>query len=165
MSSQNLEEITIAMDSAPVTLSIVKLVEAHIDKNDGSTKSLETMRLLLNHENEILRNMDKSVASIMKDGKLDAGDIPDIILLFKNTANLYSTQLKNLKVTRGELIQLIRDILILVLSSNEVEIKNKDIYVKIIQSATALLESSIDLDETVICRGCGCFPSRKKKQA
>lgn len=137
--------------SAPLALSIIELIKDSIASKNASPKTLETMNTLLLNELEMLKAMDKNLASIMKDGKIDMSDIPEVILLMKNTSNLYSSKLKTLKVSRGDLILFIREILVMVVSSELLNLNDKELYVKLIHSGTSLLEATVDLDDTVRC--------------
>lgn len=151
-STQSLDDIRV--DSPPTAsqlVSIIELITQCVASKNAPPQSIETMATLLKNELDMLKEMDKNLTSIMKDGKLDMADIPDIILLMKHTSNLYSPKLKTLKVTRGDLIVFIREVLILVVSNEALDIKNKDTYVKLIQSGTHLLEATVELDDTVRC--------------
>lgn len=159
-SDNSLEDISIrspSTASAPSALSIIELIKDCIASKDASPESIETMNTLLLNELEMLKAMDKNLVSIMKDGKIDIADVPEIILLMKHTANLYSPKLKTLKITRGDLVIFIREVLIMVVSSELLDIKDRELYVKLIYSGTNLLEATVELDETVRCKGwCWC---------
>lgn len=161
-SAQTLDDISIRSPSAAsstpaLVVSVVDTIQQCIVSQTGvAPKTMEIMNTLLIHQLDMLKKMDENLSSIMKNGKLDVGDIPDIILLFKHTLNLYSPQLKYLKISRGDMILFIREILILIVSNELLEIKNKDLYVKLIQSGTDLLSSTVDLDETVNCKKWFC---------
>jgi hypothetical protein len=157
MSTNSLDDISVRT-SAPPALSIVELIMECIASKKASPKSIDTMNILLKNELEMLKAMDANLISIMKDGKLDMADIPDIILLMKHTSNLFSPKLKTLKVNRRDLIIFIREVLIMVVSSDLLEIKNREVYVKMIHSGTDLLEATVDLDDTIRCnfRWCCC---------
>lgn len=159
MSENSLQDINIrsastataASASAPSALSIIELIKDCIASKDASSQSIETMNTLLLNELEMLKAMDKNITSIMKNGKLDVGDIPELILLMKHTANLYSPKLKTLKISRGDLILFIREILVMVVSNELLDITNRELYIKLIHSGTDLLSATVELDETVRC--------------
>ena len=132
-------------------ISIIDLINAYVASTspDKPSETSVIMNTLLANQLEMLKKMDENVKNIMKDGKLDAGDIPEIILLMKNTSNLYSPELKKIKVSRGDMIIFIREVLLLIVSNEHIEIKNKDLSVKLIHSGTTLLSSTIELEETV----------------
>lgn len=130
-------------------LSIIDIINEYVSSQEKNPETSIIMNSLLANQLEMLKKMDENVKNIMKDGKLDAGDIPEIILLLKNTSNLYSADLKKIKICRGDMIIFIREILLLIVSNEHLDIKNKELYVKLIHSGTTLLSSTIDLEETI----------------
>lgn len=145
--------------------SLIQLIDEYILSNKVeneariSPEGIKTMHVLLKHEINMLKEIDIHLSSILKNGKLDAGDIPDLILLMKTISNMYSPNLKKLKITRGELLKCIHDILVIIVKSDLTRIENKDLCLKLVDSSTTLLEATIELDETFTC---GCLFRKKK---
>lgn len=149
--------------SSPI--SMIQLIQdfmlnnKKLDDNTLSPEGMQTINILLKHELNMLNEIDKHLTNILKNGKLDASDIPDLILLIKTVCNMYSPKLKKLKITKGELIKFIHDILIIVVKSDLTPMQNKDLCIKMIDTSTSLLETSIELEETM---SCCCLPRKKK---
>lgn len=151
-----------SIDISPSMIQVIEdfmLNNKKLDDNALSPEGMQTINVLLKHELNMLNEIDKHLTSILKDGKIDAGDIPDFILLIKNVCNMYSPKLKKLKITRDELLKFIHDILIIVVKSDLTRIENKDLCIKVIETCTCLLEATVELDETF---SCCCLPRKKK---
>jgi len=120
-----------------------------------SPQSIAILQQIVTNQPDFIQDIVKQIISIVKDGKLDASDIPSIILLIKDVVNLNKM---DLKLTRFNIFELIKNILIIVLESDAIKIDNKDDCVKLIIASISLLESSIVLEETV---SCSCFGFKK----
>jgi hypothetical protein len=169
--SQNssLDEISVntaVSDSDSETkLTIIQLIEDMInlkstssDTNTSTDRGFITMNVLLKHKLNILYEIDKEISVILKNKKIDMGDIPAIILLIKHIANMYSPELRKLKITRDDFLQFIRDLLVIIINSELSDIKNKDQCIQLIDTSVNLLDTSLDMNETMRC--C-CFGKKR----
>jgi hypothetical protein len=121
-----------------------------------SPEAISIIKQIVKNQPELIQDIVKHIKNILKDGKLDASDIPSIILLIKDVINLNKV---DLKLSRLNIIEFIKNVLIIVLESDVLKIKNKDEYIKMVISSVTLLESSIDVEKTTI--SCNCFGFKK----
>jgi hypothetical protein len=121
-----------------------------------SSEAIAILQNIVKKQPVFIQDILKQVTNILKGSKLDAYDIPSIILLIKDVVNLNKV---DLRLSRFNIIELIKNILIIVLESELIKIDNKDDYIKLIVSSVALLETTIDIEETTV--SCNCFGFKK----
>jgi hypothetical protein len=130
-----------------------------------TSKEVSIITLLLKQQPEIFSDIGKQISTIVTDGNVDLRDIPQLVLLMKDIINFKSTHLSNLNITVKDLIDFIENVLIILLESGVIKTNDTILYENILKSSVALLESSIQLNqsiETVTC-GCSFWPWSSKK--
>ena len=120
-----------------------------------SEDSINIINTILKNHPNILNNISDDICKIINDKIIDIYDIPEIILLIKDSINLYSS-LNDLKLTKEQIINFIKNIVILIIESDEIKINedNKNLIINLINMSVKLLESEINFKKTLFCK---CF--------
>jgi hypothetical protein len=115
-----------------------------------SDKSVEFIRLLLNHSPEVFKSIDKDIKTIMVDGVLDVEDLPSVILLVKDVLNLNLDDIKSgvKNLTVQDSIQFIKDLLLILIEEEYIIVNDKNTIEKLIDACIDLLSSTINLKTT-----------------
>jgi hypothetical protein len=116
-----------------------------------SPKSCEIAEYLLNKRPDVFKSVEEEIIKIAADKKIDITDLPSLILLLKDLLNLNKNDIKNdLKnITIDDLLQFIKDILIILIEKDVIIVDNKEYVNKIIELSIQLLKSNIELSTTV----------------
>lgn len=90
--------------------------------------------------------------AIIEDGSVDVQDIPRFISMATKLINLRKKDFKNLKFTRRDITSLIEAVLIIMIEQNLVPVNiDKEKFIQLTRSCMVLLNTTIDLDETINC--------------
>lgn len=113
---------------------------------------INIINLILKNHPELLTNICNNISDILKDKKIDMNDIPKIILLLKDVINLYSTT-KNLKIKKNDVIDFIKNILIILINSDIIKIDTEDkvLINNLIILSVQLLETNINMKFNKLC--------------
>ena len=114
------------------------------------------IQLFLTQESNMVGNIGKEISAIVKDGKLDSSDIPRIVLLIKDAINLKSINLNNLQITIKDIVNFIENCLVILLEADLIQTDNRVLCESILKSSVALLESTIQLDQSIETTDCTC---------
>lgn len=163
----NNNDVTVVVNNTDIlnnTVILNKLLEKIInDKKimvelNINEKSLKIINEILNLCPCILNNICSEIESIIKDGKINANDIPSIILLCKDILNLYSASNK-INLSREDIIDFIKTIVLIIVNSDIYKINDsdKDLILSLINLSVELLKTSIDVKKKCLFN---CF---KKK--
>jgi hypothetical protein len=139
------------IQSTLVVFILQQLIKEDELKATLSTREIEVINLLLNNNIEILKQVNTHINNIIKDYTLDSNDIPDLILLISEVFNLYNTKLNKLKITRSDLIDFIRLLLVNMIKMNKVKVSDKEMYIKLINLSLKLLETKINVKKVIKC--------------
>jgi len=166
--TQTEEEDPVSIDpvsNPDISVELVPLIIKKInDKsfcNDNEVKK-NVLQIMLNHFPETIQDIEKQINVILKDKKIDAFDIPPLILLIKDIVNLNTNGFSQLKITRNEIIEFIEDILVITINNLDITKEDKLLYVDFIGKTTALLETSIVGIEEISCFSCSWFQSKAR---
>ena len=155
------------MDSSGVSLEIVQpstlilsdLLKTLIKDSDLINKIqidaniLSIINMIIQNHPEVLNNISNDISIIISDGNINIADIPQIILLIKDSYNLVGSA-KNLKITKKNIIDFIKYTMIILIESDFIKCDNKDLIISLINLSINLLESEVNLDKKIICK---CF--------
>ena len=113
---------------------------------------INIINLILNNHPELLNNICNDISNIVKDKVININDIPRIILLLKNVINLYSTT-KNLKIKKNDIIDFIKNILIILINSDIIKIDSEDkvLINNLIVLSVQLLETNVNVNFNKFC--------------
>ena len=108
---------------------------------------INIINLILSNHPELLNNICNDISDIVKDKVINMNDIPRIILLLKNVINLYSTT-KNLKIKKNDIIDFIKNILIILINSDIIKIDSEDkvLINNLIILSVQLLETNVNIN-------------------
>jgi hypothetical protein len=94
------------------------------------------------------------IPEIISDQVIDLFDIPEIILLVQDVLNTNVSEFNKIKVTRDQVIQMIKNIFIILIESNEIktspEIKQSCLI--LLDLSIKLLESKVNVQKVIKCR-------------
>jgi len=121
-----------------------------------TSNDVYVIQLLLTQQSTLFGDIGKQLSVILKDGNVDLRDIPHLVLLMKDIINFKSTHLSNLNITVKDLIDFIENILIILLESGVIKTNDTILYENILKSSVALLESSIQLNQSIETVRCCC---------
>jgi len=125
-----------------------------------SPKSCEIAEYLLSKRPDVFKTVEEEIVKIASDKKLDITDLPSLILLLKDLLNLNKNEIKSgLKnVTVDDLLQFIKDLLIILIEKDIIIVNNKNDVMKIIELSVQLLKSNIDISTTIFSLINSVFP-------
>ena len=105
-------------------------------------------------------DLESDIKKIMADGVLDMSDVPTLVIMMKDICNLKMSDLTKevKKITVDESIQLIHDVLLILIDSNYITVKDKQQVVKMIDTSILLLRSTIDTQASTASALKSCFP-------
>ena len=105
----------------------------------------------------LIDNIDVHIKAIVSDNIIDAKDIPQIILMLKEVINVNIKDLKAISLTRQEAVTLIETIIFILLDLNVIKCgNNKDELMVLLKLSVQLLDSSIDLSNSINCTSWWC---------
>lgn len=138
-----------------LTLLIKKISEdkQFIDTINLDKKSLDVIYFIFNRHPKILENICNDIKNITNDKVISVNDIPSIILLCKDIFNLYSES-NNIKLTKIEIIDFIKNLLIILIKSDLIKINDneKELIIDLINLSIKLLETKINLRKTCVLK-------------
>lgn len=109
-------------------------------------KVLELVKLIVDKSPESFKTISKTFNEIVADGKLDASDIPKVVLL---VSNLYKTDLKQIfadqKLKVSNLLDLIKFLVHSVIELELVPVENKEKILEVLNVSLTLLDSALEL--------------------
>lgn len=154
------DDIKINMETINI-FSLISILGKILEDNNIIIKlqlnedNINIISMILKNHPDILNNISDDISKIINDKVIDISDIPEIILLLKDSVNLYSS-LHDLKLTKEQIINFIKNIVILIIESDEIKINesNKSLIINLINISVKLLESEINLKKTFTCK---CF--------
>jgi len=109
-------------------------------------KVLELVKLIVDKSPESFKTISKTFSEIIADGKLDASDIPKVVLL---VSNLYKTDLKQIfadqKLKVSNLLDLIKFLVHSIIELDIVPVENKEKILEVLNVSLTLLDSALEL--------------------
>jgi len=109
-------------------------------------KVLELVKLIVDKSPESFKTISKTFSEIVADGKLDASDVPKLVLL---VSILYKTELKQLfsdqKLKISNLLDLIKFLVHSVIELELVPVENKEKVMQVLDVSLSLLDSVLEL--------------------
>ncbi len=152
-------EVTIVEDKS---LSIIDIVNKFLT-NKGlcvklSTAQINILNIFIEHFPDIFSNITENIKLIIDDKVIDFSDLPHFVLLAKTITNTNIKELKALKITRRDVMDMIEALFIILIEMNVINTGNtKDTYIALLKASMQLLDASIDLDDTMsVSWNCCC---------
>lgn len=153
-------------DSAEVTSlnnveieSISTIVQLFLDRPDLrvklSTNQINILMIVLNEMPEMFEEITESIKNIAADNAVNVKDVPEFVNIVKHVSNINAKDLKKHKIVRRDIVDFTEAILLVIIDMNVLKLgDNKEEIISLIKSCTILLETSINLSETVSCIWC-----------
>ena len=118
-------------------------------------KSLKIMNKIIENSPSVLEDITLKLKEVIKDEKITLTDIPNIILICKDIFNLH-TSLKTIKLSREEIIDFIKNLIIIFINLDFIKISNsdKELFINLVDLCIKLLETKVDLQKTCLLK---CF--------
>jgi len=138
---------------------IVNFLHSKNSRLKLDNKSVEIINRIMMSFPSVISDMDTHVGTIMSDNVVDMNDLPQLILMAKDIINLNAKDLKSIKITRGESITFIKDVLFILIDSNVIKTQegSKDSILALLNLSIQMLETTIDLSETIQYNKWCCF--------
>jgi len=160
MSSQdislNMSSVSvIANEFSLVTLLQSKLANAEfVIKTKINEDGLRVLNLVLSKCPTSINSMGMHIKKIVSDQVINSKDIPEIILLVQEVLNTNVKELNKLKVTREEVIALVKNIFVILIESNEIKTtpENKQTCLDLVDLSIKLLESKVNVQKVIRCK-------------
>lgn len=148
---------------------LMDIVVNNLDLKDGLVKYLngKNARIKLDKNgaqvlHKIIESMPKliddigaRILTIVSDDVIDMNDLPTFILLVKDIVNINVKDLKKIKVTRGDIADMIEAIIFILIDTDVIKTgDNKDSFLALLKLSMQILDASVELDKTI---GCSCF--------
>jgi hypothetical protein len=160
MSSQdislNMSSVSvIANEFSLVTLLQSKLANAEfVIKTKINEDGLRVLNLVLSKCPKSINSMGMHIKKIVSDQLINSKDIPEIILLVQEVLNTNVKELNKLKVTREEVITLVKNIFVILIESNEIKTtpENKQTCLDLVDLSIKLLESKVNVQKVIRCK-------------
>lgn len=122
-----------------------------------TAKTLDIINRVLDQFPQLFQAIDKHIKVIIEDGKFDINDVPQVVLMIKDVINTDRKALKNLKVTRSEAVLLIEGVLLILIDTDVLKAGDKKDSLKaLLKLCVQILDTSVDLSETINCGWCCC---------
>ena len=166
MSSENTSLNQIVVDTAdisanPVEFILVTLLQTKLSNPNFITEikldeqSLKIISLVINLCPDVINQMGVHIKKIVSDNVINSKDIPEILLLLSDVLNTNSTQLNKIKVTREQIINLIKNIFVILIESNTIKTgsdTDKQVCLALLDLSVKLLESKVNIQKVIRCK-------------
>lgn len=138
-----------------VTLIQSKLVDSELAvKIKLNPEALKILNLVLSKCPEVINSMGSHIKKIMGDQVINSSDIPEILLLVQEVLNTNVKSLNKIKVTREQVIQMVKNIFIILIESNEIKTtpETKQSCLALLDLSIKLLESKVNVQKVIKCK-------------
>jgi hypothetical protein len=143
-----------------IVYTFVKLLQSKLSDTEFGIKvnlnadSLAVLNLVLSKCPQVIDSIGIHIKKIMSDKVINLSDIPEIILLVQDVLNTNVNELNKIKVTRGQVIQMIKNIFIILIESNEIKTtpETKENCLILLDLSIKLLESKVNVQKVIKCR-------------
>jgi hypothetical protein len=142
------------LSSNPIVDTFVTLLKSKLDVQVKlNPDALAILYLVLSKCPQVINSIGIHIKKIMSDKVINSSDIPEIILLVQDVLNTNVSELNKIKVTRGQVIQMIKNIFIILIESNEIKTtpETKDNCLILLDLSIKLLESKVNVQKVIKC--------------
>ena len=113
--------------------------------------SVLVINLILSKYPKLLDDMSVHLKNIINDSVINNKDIPDMLLLMSEVLNTNTSELNKLKLTRKQVINFVKDVLIILIESQKIKTVQKEIVLSLLDVSIKLLESKVNVKKVVSC--------------
>lgn len=144
-----------------VQSGLVALLQSFIGDRTVSIKisnnQLRILTLLLEVMPDFFGKMANHLTKITSDNVIDMNDLPEFLLLVTELINMDVKSFKKLKLTRGDVIDAIEAIIVLLIDQDVIKTgKNKDMFLTLLRVSVKMLDAKVNLDKTIMCSWFTC---------
>jgi hypothetical protein len=124
-----------------------------IKKINLNDESIKVITLILGSNTTIFDDISQHIKYVIDDKVIDVNDIPPLILIIKDIININTNtaQINKLKLTREQIIIFIKNILFILIESETIKVKDKEIVKQLIELSVQLLSTKINVQKVVTC--------------
>ncbi len=118
-------------------------------------RSVQIISLVLDKCPNVIDGLNTNIKSIISDNVINSGDIPAIILLIRDVLNTNVSELNRVRVTRDQVIGLIKNIFTILIESDIIKTgtpESKQATLALIDLCVKLLESKVNVQKVVKCK-------------
>jgi hypothetical protein len=115
--------------------------------------SVMVIYLILSKYPKLLDDMSVHLKNIINDSVINNKDLPEMLLLMSEVLNTNTSELNKLKLTRKQVINFVKDVLIILIESKKIKINSteKDFVLSLLDVSIKLLESKVNVKKVVSC--------------
>ena len=115
--------------------------------------SVMVIYLILSKYPKLLDDMSVHLKNIISDSVINNKDLPEMLLLMSEVLNTNTSELNKLKLTRKQVINFIKDVLIILIESQKIKINSteKVVVLSLLDVSIKLLESKVNVKKVVSC--------------
>ena len=115
--------------------------------------SVMVIYLILSKYPKLLDDMSVHLKNIINDSVINNKDLPEMLLLMSDVLNTNTSELNKLKLTRKQVINFVKDVLIILIESKKIKINSteKEIVLSLLDVSIKLLESKVNVKKVVSC--------------
>ena len=155
MSTNNISTNDISLNEFILTSFITECIK-DLSFNETcklNNDSVLVINLILSKYPKLLDDMSVHLKNIINDSVINNKDIPDILLLMSEVLNTNTSELNKLKLTRKQVINFVKDVLIILIESQKIKINSteKDVVLSLLDVSIKLLESKVNVKKVVSC--------------
>ena len=155
MSTNNISTNDISLNEFILTSFITECIK-DLSFNETcklNNDSVLVINLILSKYPKLLDDMSVHLKNIINDSVINNKDIPDILLLMSEVLNTNTSELNKLKLTRKQVINFVKDVLIILIESQKIKINSteKVVVLSLLDVSIKLLESKVNVKKVVSC--------------
>ena len=113
--------------------------------------SVMVIYLILSKYPKLLDDMSVHLKNIISDSVINNKDLPEMLLLMSEVLNTNTSELNKLKLTRKQVINFVKDVLIILIESKKIKTVQKEIVLSLLDVSIKLLESKVNVKKVVSC--------------
>lgn len=139
-----------------ISTSIIDIITAGLNNPDIRLKIGSNDVKIIEEIIELFPQLFNDIAidfqAIISDGSVDFHDIPNFISICTKLINMRKKDFKKLKFTRKDITSFIETLIIIMIEQNIVPVQiDKEKFIQLTRSCVTLLETTVDLNETINC--------------
>lgn len=136
---------------------IFDLIKEKIDSKEFTEKiklneeSIKVINLILKSNTTIFKDLSSHIKNVIADKVIDVNDVPSIILIIKDIINVNTKQINKLKLTREQIILFMKNVLLILIETETIKVKNKETVTQLIELSVQLLSTKVNVQRVVKC--------------
>jgi hypothetical protein len=155
MSTNNISTNDISLNEFILTSFITECIK-DLSFNETcklNNDSVLVINLILSKYPKLLDDMSVHLKNIISDSVINNKDLPEMLLLMSEVLNTNTSELNKLKLTRKQVINFVKDVLIILIESQKIKINSteKVVVLSLLDVSIKLLESKVNVKKVVSC--------------